>query len=49
MVSVDEYQLYGRLDEPGIEHTGIYGFNLNSSPPSLCNLIAVKLDHLQEN
>jgi hypothetical protein len=49
MVSVDEDQLYGGLDELGFEHTGIYRFNLHLSAPSLCNLIAVKLEHFQEN
>jgi hybrid polyketide synthase/nonribosomal peptide synthetase ACE1 len=49
MVSIDEDLLYGGLDDLGSEHTGIYRFNLILSPPSLCNLIAVKLDHFQEN
>lgn len=49
MVSVDVDQLYGRLDELGFEHTGLYRCNINLSSPGLCNFIAVKLDHSQEN
>jgi hypothetical protein len=33
MVSVDVNQLYGRLDELGFEHTGLYRCNLNLSSP----------------